>query len=97
MKVMKTGRTRHPKYLNMIILIPQALLRVVRLSSKSVRSGKRQMLRVCAITGMGSATTPRGRLCSPNQLRRPRWSQGPQCTNVEAGPVTGGRSLGRTP
>lgn len=33
-----------------------------------------------------------GRLRNPSQLRRPRWHQGRQCTNIQSGPDIGGRS-----
>ncbi len=39
---------------------------------------------------------PRGRLRNPDQLRRPRWPRGRQCTNIRSGPVSGGRSLSRS-
>ena len=36
--------------------------------------------------------SPHGRLRNPDQLRRPRWQRGRQCTNIRSGPVSGGRS-----
>ncbi|MFN3746800.1 MAG: transposase, partial [Hyphomicrobiaceae bacterium] len=35
----------------------------------------------------------RGRRRNPNQLRRPRWRRGRQCTNIPTGPLSGGRSV----